>query len=58
MKNKNNPKSKKLARQSRALAYWQLWLMSLGEFSNASKKEDYTRYAKGQIAILKAKGVK
>ena len=51
MKNKNNPKSKKLARQSRALKRFVRALTNPGTWASEA-------YIKSQIAALEAKGVK
>jgi hypothetical protein len=60
MKNKNNPKSKKYGRQSRALAWWRDNLESLVRLGSSLSvnRERFMVFDKSQIAILEAKGVK
>ena len=58
MKNKNNPKSKKYQRQSRALARWQERLQFAKSFSKSTRKIGWIEFTKNQIAILEAKGAR
>jgi len=55
MKNKNNPKSKKRQRQSRALARWRERLKFAESFSKSTRKIGWIEFTKNQIAILEAK---
>lgn len=57
MKNKNNPKSKKYGRQSRALARLKSRINPPHKYA-IDENAYWYRHSKSQIAILEAKGVK